>query len=145
MEFTLCRLAHQMHLPTLGICRGLQVMNCALGGTLHQHVNGADLHQRTDRPREGVHSVSVEKNTLLHRILKQDKIMVNSRHHQAVKQPGKGLLAAAHAEDGLAEAAEDPSRRFFLGVQWHPESMYETDENAQNIFAGFAAAVKEHT
>ena len=145
MEMQLCHLAHHQNIPTLGICRGLQMMNCVLGGTLYQHVETAQMHQRTDVPREGVHSVSIDKNTLLYRILKQDKIMVNSRHHQAVKQLGESLKAAAYAPDGLTEGAEDPSRRFFLGVQWHPESMYETDENARNIFAAFAAAVKEHT
>ena len=101
MEMQLCHLAHQKNIPTLGICRGLQMMNCVLGGNLYQHVETAQMHQRTDVPREGVHSVSIDKNTLLCRILKQDKIMVNSRHHQAVKQLGEGLKAAAYAPDGL--------------------------------------------
>lgn len=143
MEFFLCRAAHERNLPTLGICRGLQVMNCGLGGTLHQHVAFAQTHQRSDRPAEKVHTVGIKQGSLLHRILQKDEIGVNSRHHQGVKGLGIGLKASAFAQDGLTEAAEDPGKRFFLGVQWHPESMCPTDENAGKIFAAFAAAVRE--
>lgn len=143
MEMYLCRRALEMDVPVLGICRGLQVMNVALGGTLYQHVPGASLHSRSDAPAQAVHTVRMAEGSLLQAILGEKTIGVNSRHHQGIKIPAPGLKPQAFAEDGLVEAAAMPGKRFFLGVQWHPESMHASDENARKIFAAFLAAVKE--
>ncbi len=145
MELTLCRLALEMDIPTLGVCRGLQVMNIALGGTLHQHLENTPFHQQHDKAREEVHAVRIEKGTLLHQILQKDETRVNTRHHQGVKRLAEGLLVNGVAEDGLVEAFELPGKQFFLGVQWHPESLFEHYEDARKIFAAFVAAVKERT
>lgn len=146
MEMKLCRMAVEMDIPLLCICRGLQVMNVALGGTLWQHLPMASMHDRCDTPKDAVHEVRVEKGSLLHEILGEEVTSVNSRHHQGIKTLAPGLVPAAFSEDGLAEAFEMPGKRFFLAVQWHPESMYDHHyENAQKIFAAFMAAVKEKT
>lgn len=143
MEFALCRLALEMDMPTFGICRGFQVMNCVLGGTLYQHVPMAENHDRCDLPKDAVHTVSVMEGSRLHDILRKTETGVNSRHHQGVKKLGQGLVATAFAQDGLTEGFELPGKRFFLGVQWHPESMYAKYEDARKLFAAFMAAVKE--
>ncbi len=144
MEFYLCRRALERDLPLLGICRGHQVLNCVLGGTLYQDIaaqRGEKVrHPREDRPREAVHSVKVERGTLLHRITGLGEIQVNSRHHQGIKALGEGLTVCARAEDGLIEGIEMPGKRFVLGVQWHPESMSDTREEEQKLFNAFAEA-----
>ena len=144
MEFFLCRRALERDLPLLGICRGHEVLNCVLGGTLYQDIAAQMgekvIHPRNDRPREAVHAVRAEAGTLLYRITGLGKMQVNSRHHQGIKALGRGLIAAARAEDGLIEAVEMPGKRFVLGVQWHPESMSDQREEAQKIFDAFAEA-----
>lgn len=142
MEITLCRKAVERGIPVLGICRGVQVMNIALGGTLYQHIEN---HARHDLPREPVHTAVIERGTRLHAILGVDTVGVNSRHHQAVKDVAEGLIISARAEDGTAEAAEMPGDYFFLGVQWHPEGLYDHYDDMKKIFAAFVAAAKGNT
>lgn len=148
-EFTLLKMATEMKKPYLAICRGVQVMNAALGGTLYQdiekEVRGSLLHPRHDRPRETVHEVTVSENTLLRGILETEKTGVNSRHHQAVKIPAAGAVVCGRSEDGIIEAIELPRslHPFALGVQWHPESMAESVPRMQRIFDAFAAAAGE--
>ena len=145
-EFTLLKMATEMKKPYLAICRGVQVMNTALGGTLYQDIEkevpGSLLHPRHDRPREAVHEVTVSENTLLREILGTEKTGVNSRHHQAVKTPAAGAVVCGRSEDGIIEAIELPRslHPFALGVQWHPESMAESVPRMQRIFDAFAAA-----
>jgi putative glutamine amidotransferase len=121
-ELELMRAALARDVPLLAICRGSQVLNVAAGGTLEQHLPdrvGTDAHKETP----GVfadHGVEVVPSTLLARIL-GDRSEVKSHHHQGYGELGRGLQEAARAPDGTTEALEDPSKRFALGVLWHPE------------------------
>jgi putative glutamine amidotransferase len=121
-ELELLREALQRDMPVLAVCRGSQVLNVALGGDLVQHlpeIVGHDRHLHT--PGEfGDHEVRVGRETLVGGIL-GDRAPVKSHHHQAFGRLGAGLREAAWADDGTIEAIEDPSRRFALGVLWHPE------------------------
>jgi putative glutamine amidotransferase len=125
-----------------GICGGQQLLNVALGGTLIQHipdeVPDALAHEQPNPRTEPGHEVRIAKGTLLHRITGVEELAVNSAHHQAVKEPGAGLVIDARALDGVIEGIEDASRRFCLGVQWHPE--YGLTEGDKRIFAAFIAA-----
>jgi len=138
MEFPLCRLALKRDLPVLAICRGVQVLNCALGGTLYQDI--AEQFSKTlehpcyDRPAEPVHEVRTEPGSRLHAILGSPVVQVNSRHHQAIRLPGKGLRVTGRATDGLPEAVELPEAHFVLGVQWHPESLSDRFPEHQRLF-----------
>lgn len=132
-ELDLLSRANARDLPILCICRGIQVMNVAYGGTLHQDIpsSGLTVHEhRQDEchlPTDAVsHHVYVEPDSLLSIIYGTDRIGVNSFHHQAIADVGTGLRVAGRAEDGLIEALVDPARSFLLGVQWHPEMMFPT-------------------
>jgi putative glutamine amidotransferase len=131
-ELALFARARSIGLPVLGICRGLQVINVALGGTLHQHLpdlTGTDLHA-PGQGRYGSHQVEVTAGTALARVLGPGRdgtvsVAVPTHHHQAVDVLGAGLTATAHAADGVIEAVEplDPAGHpFLLAVQWHPEA-----------------------
>lgn len=122
-EAALVVAAARAELPVLGICRGTQILNVALGGTLHQHVptlTGND-HCLRDRAYELVHDVRITRDSLLARVVGGAATGVNSLHHQAVEQVGAGLRIVARAEDGIVEAIESDGLGRFLGVQWHPE------------------------
>ena len=131
--------------PTLAVCRGMQVLNVALGGTLWQDLvaQGAstDSHKHEVR-HETVHAVHVERGTLLHRSVGVDTLHVNTLHHQAIRRTGEGLHESAHAEDGLVEAVEMPDMRFLLGVQWHPEELVGEHESARRLFAALVSAAR---
>ena len=146
MELSLFRKALKSGLPVLGICRGLQVMNVALGGTLYQDIAtqlpGAIKHPCYDTPRDKVHEVTVTEHSRLHRITGLARIGVNSRHHQGVKKLADSLKATAYSEDGLIEAFECPAEKFVMAVQWHPESLSDRYPEAQAIFNAFAEACK---
>ncbi len=147
-EILLCRRAIERGIPVLGICRGCQVLNAAMGGTLYQDIASqysADLeHSRSDDPAGQVHTVAVRKGTRLWDILGRETPGVNSRHHQAVKTPGRGLIVSARAPDGTVEGIEGNGDGFVLGVQWHPESLLAAGrEGAMEIFSAFAAACTE--
>lgn len=125
LEFNLLEAALTYELPILAICRGLQVLNVFLGGTLIPHIPSLpDKLLHKDR-QDLDHSISVNPVSQLFRITGAGKGIVNSSHHQAIEKPGSGLLITAFSEDGIAEAAElnDHDRRFCLAVQWHPERM----------------------
>ena len=123
-EVTLMRAALERDVPMLAICRGSQVLNVALGGTLEQHVPdrvGTDVHKET--PGEfAEHPVEVSAGTTLASVLGDGEgVAVKSHHHQGYSDLGTGLVETAHAPDGTIEALEDPTKRFALGVLWHPE------------------------
>lgn len=131
MERELFLLARERDLPVLGICRGLQLMNVACGGTLHQDIGTAHSEVR--------HAVSVPPGSKLAGIVGSEHFEIVSRHHQAIKDPAPGLRVTASAPDGTVEAIEDPARRFVIGVQWHPEDNPKGAEDVA-LFLSFAQA-----
>lgn len=146
MELPLLRMLFaRMDKPVLCICRGEQVMNVALGGALYQdlpsQVGGDIAHSQSESSDIPTHTVTIEPGTRLHSIIGEEAGMVNSLHHQAVKQPAEGLIVAARAADGVIEAIESPAHPFFMGVQWHPERMWAKHSPSARIFEAFAKAV----
>ena len=127
--------------PLLGICRGIQLMNVALGGDLYQDIKPFEHVPHNDHWGK-IHTVTVRRDTLLSRILGQDTVLVNSQHHQAVDKGAPGLVLSALSEDGLVEGIEKPDAKFCLGVQWHPEWLSAADPAMQGIFDAFVAACK---
>ncbi len=154
-EVALVRAARAKRLPVFAICRGVQVMNAACGGTLVQDipssVTGALTHSLPVPPNTAyalAHEVWVEKDTLLARLmgdrLNGETCEVNSRHHQAVKDIAGGFNVSATAPDGVVEAIEDPAQPFCLGVQWHPENFWRTGE-FRALFEGFLDAAQRNS
>jgi putative glutamine amidotransferase len=137
MELAVARWAAEQGTPLLGICRGIQVMNIALGGGLIQHIEGhAQVANTFDGPPTQ-HAVRVAPDSLLARTLGVNPgLMVNTYHHQAVPAEalGAGLRTVAWAEDGVVEGLELPGHPFFLGVQWHPERLYELGPEHHRLF-----------
>ncbi len=154
-EIGLIAAARKRDLPIFAICRGIQVLNVASGGTLVQDIpsdiHGALPHSLPAPPHESyelAHEIWLDKDTLLTRLMRErlsdaDSCEVNSRHHQAVKDLAGGLRVSATAPDGVIEAIEDPEARFCLGVQWHPENFWRTGE-FRPLFEGFLEAAQRH-
>lgn len=141
VELALLRAAWQRRMPMLLICRGMQLLNVALGGTLHQHVPDryGDRVAHRDPERKPVpHSVRVEPGTRLHRIVGTAETRVASLHHQAVDVLAPGLRPAAYAADGLLEACEAVDR-WAVAVQWHPEATAEHDADQRSLFDALVA------
>jgi putative glutamine amidotransferase len=139
-ELALLTGALARNMPVLGICGGQQLLAVALGGTLIQHIpdaipNALPHEQKTPHGQPG-HEVSISRGTLLHRLV-GSRMRVNSSHHQAVNDPGRAVVNA-RAPDGVIEGIEDPTQRFCVGVQWHPEFFVDMGDKA--IFAAFVAA-----
>lgn len=140
-ELELARLAHERSLPTLGICRGMQVMNVALGGSLYRDLYNCGVTEKQHRqnpPYYGIsHKVTIAKGSLLESVVSASgDFEVNSMHHQGVDHVAPALLVAARSEDRVVEAVEDPAKPFFLGVQWHPEYL----DRHHGLFNALAAA-----
>jgi gamma-glutamyl-gamma-aminobutyrate hydrolase PuuD len=149
-ELALVTAARLQQLPIFAICRGIQVLNVACGGTLVQdipsQIPGAVEHSLPIPPNESyslAHEIWIDKDSLLARLMRDriadDTCDVNSRHHQAVKTVAPGFKISATAPDGVVEAIEDPSVKFCLGVQWHPENFWRTGE-FRPLFEGFVTA-----
>lgn len=144
------RQAVRADVPLFAICRGIQVLNVALGGTLVQDIPSEvpnALPHDVREPRVAIaHDVWMFGESLLEHLMRErieegDEIPVNSRHHQAIRQPAPGLVVTGTAPDGVIEVVEDPDRRFCLGVQWHPENFYRTGEFSP-LFEGFVKAAR---
>jgi putative glutamine amidotransferase len=146
-EIALVQRAADVDLPVLAICRGIQVLNVARGGTLVQDIPSqleAPLTHRVREPSHAIaHDVWIAEGSLLARLMAEriedDTCPVNSRHHQAIRTIGRDLVVTATAPDGVIEAVEDPAQRFCVGVQWHPENFYRTGE-FRGLFEGVVAA-----
>jgi len=145
-EILLAKGAFKQSIPLLGICRGCQLINVAMGGTLYQDIKETVersvpiLHsqQYVIPKKDPVHSVSISRGSRLYECFGKETVWVNSFHHQANKTIAPTLVATAYAEDGVVEAVECGSKdRFILGVQWHPELMFRHNEDARNIFKYF--------
>ncbi len=135
-------------LPVLGICRGIQALAVAFGGTLIQDVPTARPSELVHAQPEGrdarTHGVSVEPGSQLGAVLGSPSIRVNSFHHQAVDRLPDGFRAVAWADDGLLEGMERSDRPFCLGVQWHPENLTENEEHARRLFEAVVRAAEVH-
>jgi putative glutamine amidotransferase len=146
-EMPLIREALARGLPLLAICRGIQALNVAVGGTLRQdlaHDRTATVQHRMDVVGESMdhHTLEVEEGTLLHRLLGATRVAVNSFHHQAVDRLGQGLTVSARTLDGTIEAVEGAAGGFVLGVQWHPEVMAADHAVSRALFEGLVAACR---
>jgi putative glutamine amidotransferase len=145
-DLALARLGRERNIPTLGICLGLQVINIAAGGNLIQDIRShgtTSICHESDPGERTRHEVEVHPGTRLAAIVGAGTHEVNSSHHQAVRDPGLGLLEAAVAPDGIVEALEDPLHPFYVGVQWHPEDM-TGEPSADRLFAAFLEAARVH-
>ena len=145
-ELSLARWAMSERLPVLGICRGIQVLNVAAGGTLVQDITttvGTDItHSHVDGNSMSriSHTVEIEADNRLAGIIGAGELAVNSAHHQAVKGLGEDLIITARAPDGVIEGIESPEHPFYLGVQWHPETLVEGHPEMRELFAALVKA-----
>jgi putative glutamine amidotransferase len=147
VEILLTQWARAEGKPVFGVCRGLQIINVAAGGSLHQDCSDYDGSIKHDYfPTAGfardylAHAVSVEPGTRLREIFGEDEVTVNSMHHQGLKAIADGLIPSCTAPDGLIEALEGPGDSFCLGVQWHPEMLVDSDAGTRRLFEAFVEA-----
>jgi putative glutamine amidotransferase len=147
-ELALTRDAIDRGMPVLAICRGHQVLNVALGGTLDQHIpdrDGVEEHGAPGTPGGAhVHDVDIDAGTLLAEAMQTARARCSCHHHQAVEQPGTGLRVTAHADDGVVEATEleDPDGPWVVSVQWHPEDTAAADGAPQGLFDAFVGRAR---
>lgn len=144
-ELDIARWALDSGVPTLGVCRGMQLLNVLRGGTLYQDITtqhpSSPRHDHIDQPRTWrAHEIAINPASRLASILGAPRQMVNSLHHQAVNRIGDGIEITGWSEDGIAEALEIPSHPFAIAVQYHPEEMVADDEPSRRLFAAFVQA-----
>jgi putative glutamine amidotransferase len=154
LELALARAALREHIPTLAICRGIQVMNVALGGTLWEDIadqyepdSGRVLAHRQTPPHprhEPTHPVDLADGSLLARLVGARMTQTNSMHHQALRRVAHDLVVVGRARDGIIEAVEAAAAHpFFVGVQWHPEEMIKRDAPSRALFSHFVESAKK--
>jgi len=145
MEISLVKLLVQKQKPFMGICRGIEIINVALGGTLYTYLddelpNALPHAQPYDPPlNKLIHTVQIETPSILRQLLGENEVWVNSFHHQGIRNIAPGLKASAFSKDGLVEGLEIPGHPFAVGVQWHPEELTD-DERMLNLFRGLVNA-----
>lgn len=136
-DFKLLELAQEKQIPVLGICRGFQIINVYLGGSLYQDLSYAPQdclkHWQGSQPMQTTHSVKLKAGSYLEKIVNCDELMVNSFHHQIVKDVASSLNPVAYAKDGVVEAVESHDH-LLVAVQWHPEMLHAVDETMQALF-----------
>lgn len=146
-ELALLRVALQKKTPVLGICGGMQLINVALGGTLHQDIKtelpSARVHQQTHDRSQPQHPVDVRDHTILADVVGRGQLMVNSTHHQSIHRVAEGLVVAAVAPDGVVEAIEREGEAFVMGVQWHPELMIDSVPPNLGIYKALVARARD--
>lgn len=144
-ELSLCAAAVQANTPLLGICRGLQALNVATGGTLHQHVPEvvpSDILHRHGQPgHTATHAVTITPGSRLAALIGEQPLQVNSFHHQAIDRVASDLRVVAHAADGLIEAVEGSGPGWLFGVQWHAEALTEQPRHLA-LFEGLVSAAR---
>lgn len=149
-EIALIKAALAADKPIFGICRGIQIMNVAIGGTLYQDLESQYPELKIQHPQAtlgqfATHHVELTAGSKLAKLYGQSTIKVNSRHHQAVKAVGKGLKVTAVAPDGVIEGMESTDTDLFLGVQWHPENMWQQEDPQQLVvFQDFLDRIAAH-
>lgn len=144
-EIKLCKKAASKDMPILGICRGEQVINVAAGGTLYQDIYAQKEDVKGHSPKftsggYAYHKAKIDKDSKLYDILKTEEIDVNSFHHQSVKDIAEGYKITAVSRDGIIEAIESVNHSFIVGIQWHPELMFERYPIFLNIFKALVKA-----
>ncbi len=148
MEIPLFHTVYEKNKPIFGICRGIQLINTVLGGTLYQDLPTEHpsniLHRQTIPSEKPTHFVTLVADTPIREVIGADTLMVNSCHHQAIKTLGKDLSVMAVSEDGLIESVYAPEKYFVQAVQWHPECMYHVDENSRRLLRHFVKACEEY-
>ena len=150
LELSIFKQAIEKDTPTIGICFGIQIMNVAMGGDIYQDIESEYPQQALTHPKVGgedsLHEIEIEPGSLLSKLVGKSKDFVNSAHHQAVDEIGEGFVVTARSKDGIVEAIENPSKRFVIGVQYHPERMLETSkfrEHRRKLFEAFIKAAAE--
>lgn len=149
LELSLFRAASDKDIPVFGICRGIQIMSVAMGGSLYQDIETeypkkALTHSAINK-KDSKHTIDIVPNCKLGSIIGEKVVEVNSAHHQAVENEniGDGFVKTAHTNDGIVEAIENPSRAFMIGVQYHPERMLSTSEFREHRSKLFTAFIEE--
>lgn len=149
LELFLVRWGLQAGVPILGVCRGMQLLNVALGGSLYQDLDAqypdGMVHCRRELPRNTlIHSVHVTEGSQMERVLGTNEIWINSLHHQAIKVQGRGVRISGRAEDGVAELLEVVDYPFVLGIQGHPEELYSSEPLCAKLFSAFVEACGQY-
>jgi len=144
-EWALCEAALAGRIPLLGVCGGMQLMNVVRGGTLVQDLPAETglSHEQPEPKDRPSHPVEIVAGTLLASLVGGQPLPVNSTHHQAVEQPGAGVLVSGRAPDGVVEAIELPDTPFALGVQWHPEAVGRHEPRHLALYRGLVAAARD--
>ena len=146
LEFRVLEKAMRTKKPILGVCRGAQLINAALGGTLYQDVptelQTTISHRQTEEKFSPSHEVKVTPNTPLARLVGKERMVANSFHHQAVRRLGERLVVMAEADDGVIEAFYLTQERYLRAYQWHPERLFDTSDDNRALFLDFVDACR---
>ncbi|MDP4180767.1 MAG: gamma-glutamyl-gamma-aminobutyrate hydrolase family protein [Bacillota bacterium] len=140
LELHIARRAIELNKPILGICRGIQIINVAMGGSLYQDINSQLAsnnlikHSQMAPSWYPTHKITIKEDSILFTLFKTTSLWVNSFHHQAIKELAPGFITSSISEDGIIESIEHKKHRFAIGVQWHPELMWEKDRIFLSLF-----------